>query len=73
MRSAFRDWAAEVARAPREVAEAALAHVNRDKTESAYARSDLIDLRRDLMERWASHCTGQSGTVVPLRRPAGGR
>jgi integrase len=52
-RSAFRDWAAEQTSAPREVAEAALAHTNKDKVEAAYRRSDLFDPRRNLMTQWA--------------------
>lgn len=53
-RSAFRDWAAEQTTAPREVAEAALAHVLEDKVEAAYRRSDLFEKRRHLMEAWAT-------------------
>ena len=52
MRSAFRDWAAEVAHAPREVAEAALAHAVGDEVEAAYQRADLLERRRGLMEAW---------------------
>jgi len=55
-RSAFRDWAAEQTSAPREVAEAALAHTLQDKVEAAYRRSDLFEKRRLLMEQWAQHC-----------------
>ena len=54
-RSSFRDWAAECSAAPREVCELALAHVNDDRTEAAYRRSDLFDLRRKLMEDWATY------------------
>lgn len=53
-RSTFRDWAGETTGFPREVIEAALAHGIKDKAEAAYARSDLFDKRRDLMEAWAS-------------------
>lgn len=55
-RSTFRDWAGEMTSFPREVAETALAHVNADKTESAYLRSDLFQKRRKLMEAWATFC-----------------
>ena len=48
-RSTFRDWAAEAAGAPREVAEAALAHQFGTDVERAYARSDLLERRRELM------------------------
>ena len=52
-RSSFRDWAAEATDHPREVVEAALAHVVRNKVEATYARSDLFERRRRLMEQWA--------------------
>lgn len=52
-RSTFRDWAGETTGFPREVIEAALAHGIKDKAEAAYARSDLFDKRRDLMDTWA--------------------
>ena len=55
MRSSFRIWAAECTDAPREVAEAALAHVNRNQVEAAYLRSDLFDRRRALMDQWAAY------------------
>ena len=53
MRSSFRDWAAECSDAPREVCELALAHVNSDKVERAYRRTDLFERRRLLMQEWA--------------------
>jgi integrase len=65
-RSTFRDWASEVANAPREVAEMSLAHQVGSDVERAYARSDLLDKRRVLMERW-SHCvTGNSAMIIKL-------
>ncbi len=56
-RSTFRDWAGETTSFPREVIEAALAHGIKNKAEAAYARSDLFDKRRDLMEAWAATAT----------------
>jgi integrase len=50
-RSSFRDWCAETG-VRRELAEAALAHTVKDKTEAAYARSTLVEQRREVMERW---------------------
>ena len=50
-RSTFRDWCSETGK-PRELAEAALAHSNPNATEAAYARSDLFDRRRGLMQEW---------------------
>lgn len=52
-RSSFRDWAAECTDAPREVCELALAHVNSNRVEAAYRRTDLFDRRRALMEQWS--------------------
>ena len=57
-RSSFRDWAAEETNHPREVVEAALAHVVTNQTEAAYARSDLFDRRRRLMQDWADYLNG---------------
>jgi integrase len=56
-RSTFRDWAAAETSAPREVAEACLAHAVGNKTEAAYFRSDLFAKRRKLMELWATVLT----------------
>ena len=70
-RSTFRDWAAECTNFPREVAEAALAHVVGDKVEAAYRRGDLFEKRRRLMDFWATHCqtaSGKGGAVIPLKR-----
>ena len=58
-RSAFRDWVGDATDAPREVAEAALAHAVGDATERAYRRSDAFEKRRLLMEAWEQFCLGQ--------------
>jgi len=65
-RSTFRDWASEVASAPREVAEMSLAHKVGSDVERAYARSDLLERRRLLMERWSQFVAGASGNVVRI-------
>ena len=67
-RSSFRDWAAEKTDHPREVIEAALAHVVQNKVEAAYARSDLFERRRRLMDDWAEYLDEARGQVVSLRR-----
>ena len=64
-RATFRTWAAERTTFPREVAEAALAHVVGDDTERAYQRGDLFAKRRKLMDEWAEYC-GVGG--LTLRR-----
>jgi len=58
-RSSFRDWAAECTDAPHAVMEAALAHAVRNKVEAAYARSDLFERRRVLMEQWSEYLAGR--------------
>lgn len=66
-RSTFRDWAGETTSFPREVIEAALAHGIKDKAEAAYARSDLFEKRRKLMEAWikmATHNKSQTNLVA---------
>ena len=67
-RSAFRDWAAECTHAPHAVMELSLAHAVGNAVEAAYARSDLFDRRRALMDQWAAYLDGDSGTVVPMVR-----
>jgi integrase len=68
LRSTFRDWASEYAHAPRELAEAALAHAVGDATERAYARSDMLERRRELMQRWGDYTYGAK-TSSRLGRP----
>jgi integrase len=69
-RSSFRVWAAEATDFPREVAEAALAHVIADKTEAAYQRSTFFEKRRRMMQAWGNFCADGHGSadVIPLRR-----
>ena len=55
-RSTFRDWAGETTDHPREVVEAALAHVVGSEVERAYRRGDALEKRRLLMADWAIHC-----------------
>ena len=68
-RSCFRDWCAEATNYPREIAEAALAHLLTDKTEAAYQRGDMLERRRRLMEEWWNFCSRPVaiGDVVPIR------
>ena len=57
-RSSFRDWAGEESHHPREVAEAALAHIVGDETERAYRRGDALEKRGALMNDWATFAAG---------------
>ena len=68
-RSSFRDWAAEETDHPREVVEAALAHVVKNKVEAAYRRSDLFERRRRVMEDWATYLASErrDSEAEPIR------
>ena len=66
-RSSVRDWAAECTSAPHAVMELALAHSVGSSVERAYARSDMIEKRRVLMQQWADFMAGGGGEVVRLQ------
>jgi integrase len=74
-RSTFRDWAGDATSYPRDIAEAALAHVV-GGVEGAYRRGDAVERRRPLMEDWANYLekTGAMpsnvGNVAKLRGAA---
>ena len=53
---------------PRQLVEAALAHVVQNKVEAAYARSDLFERRRKLMTDWAAYLNGERRADGPPRR-----
>jgi integrase len=67
-RTSFRTWAQERTNFPREVAEAALAHTIKDKAEAAYARSDMFDKRRKMMEAWAAYLAQEANKVLSFRK-----
>jgi integrase len=69
-RSTFRDWAGETTAHAREVVEAALAHRLKDKAEAAYARGDLFQKRRRLMQDWADYLASSPGAVFELHETA---
>ena len=66
-RTSFRTWTQEKTNYPREIAEAALAHSLRDKAEAAYARSDLLEKRADMMEAWAQFISSETSDVINIR------
>ena len=65
-RSSLRVWLAETTDASHEVAEAVLGHATGNAVSRAYQRSDFLEQRRALLERWGDHVTGGSGAVVQL-------
>ncbi|WP_299353540.1 site-specific integrase [uncultured Shimia sp.] len=62
-RSSFRDWCEETDE-PWHLSETSLAHSIGSKTERSYARSDLLDQRRPLMQRWADHVTNAESVLL---------
>ena len=67
-RSSLRDWLAEATDTSRDIAETILAHKAGGEVELAYKRTDFLEQRHTVMERWSQHCLGQSGQVVRLAR-----
>ncbi len=66
-RSSFRDWAAEMRPlVPDAAAEAALAHLVPDQVVRAYKRTPLIEIRRGLLDDWASFIDGRGAKVLKL-------
>jgi integrase len=59
-RTTFRTWASDSAHAPREVSEAALAHAVESKVEASYERTDHLERRRELMEKWADFLSSKA-------------
>jgi hypothetical protein len=51
-RSTFRDWSGDHTSYPRDLCEAALAHIV-GGVEGAYRRGDAVERRRPLMQDWA--------------------
>jgi len=70
-RTSFKTWAQEQTNFPNEVSEAALSHVVKNKAEAAYARSDLLDKRRKLMNAWASYLSAENGRANKLEAGRG--
>ena len=65
-RTSFKMWCQERTTTPREVSESALAHTIQNKAEAAYARSDLFEKRRALMDRWADHINRKNSEIIRL-------
>tara|TARA_R110000851_G_C13098990_1_gene567951 strand:+ start:4171 stop:5415 length:1245 start_codon:yes stop_codon:yes gene_type:complete len=57
-RSCFKEWARAETSYAEELSELALSHVNTDQTRAAYARSELLEPRRKLMNDWEVFCNG---------------
>ena len=65
-RTSFRTWVQEQTNFAWEVAEAAMAHKVGSAAEQAYARSDVFEKRRLLMDAWANYIYQTEADVVAL-------
>ena len=59
-RSSLRDWASEHGYSY-DVAERSLAHKIKNQTEAAYHRTDLLEQRREMMQRWGDFVIPRKG------------
>jgi hypothetical protein len=67
-RSIFRDWAGDIGRIDRDLAEAALAHAL-PSVEGSYRRMTAVEARRGVMESYSRWLMGEAAdNVVPLKR-----
>ena len=68
MRSSFRDWCTEIDKTEYATAERCLAHAVGSGSALSYDRSDRLELRREVMAKWAAYvCGNTDSNVVPLR------
>lgn len=65
-RTSFRTWVQDTEAASYDVTETALAHTVGNKVERSYARSDLLEPRRILAEKWGRFVTQSDAVVVDL-------
>lgn len=65
-RSSLRDWIAETTDTPHDIAETVLGHTVGGSVERAYRRTDFLEQRRVLTERWSKHVTGETGKILNM-------
>ena len=64
LRSAFRDWAAELTDYPREMSEIQLAHKVGTETERAYRRGNMLEKRRAMLSAWGRFLCGEGTSKI---------
>jgi integrase len=65
-RTSLRVWLAEATNAPHDVAEMCISHMVGSKTVQAYKRTDFIEQRSVLMDRWGERVSIEGDNVIPL-------
>jgi integrase len=69
-RTSFRTWCSDIAHVEFEVAESCLSHRVGTAVSRAYARSDMLERRRPIMESWSRYIEGKAdANVVSIRKP----
>jgi integrase len=63
-RTSFRTWCSDVAHVPFEVAESCLSHRVGSAVSRAYARSDMLERRRPVMDVWAAFLAVEAAAKV---------
>ena len=70
-RASFRMWGAEQTQYPAEALELCLAHKQTNKVAAAYQRSDLLEIRTQIMAAWANYCSNISNIIELAKSKAG--
>jgi integrase len=65
-RTAFRIWAEENTNAGWEIKESSIGHKVGNSVSRAYLRTDFLDERRLLAEKWARYLTGEKAVVISM-------
>ena len=68
-RTSLRTWAEEVGRFPHATIEEAMGHAVGNAIERAYRRTDVLELRRELMNAWAAYCEPNPESKIIKSRP----
>jgi integrase len=68
-RASFKGWSL-AAGYPDHLSESALAHADKDKVRAAYAREDMCEERRPMMDAWALHCAPVAAAPATAAAPA---
>lgn len=71
-RTSFRTWVQDTDACPWDVSETILAHTIGGRVERSYARSDLLERRRPVMQAWADYVTRAGENVMRLEKKVTG-
>jgi integrase len=69
-RSSLRTWLADCTDAPHEVCETVLAHKSGTAVQMSYRRTDFLEQRKVLMDRWAKYALGKTSELTLIKEGA---